>query len=160
MCEGQVTVTDPGHPLLGRILKLAGFAVLPGHVRHCQVEIFHDQYAYVPVCSTNLSQEPRPEPTRLTATAIAELAAIFQAVTPARRSSHAKRKQSPRLGTTCPPANAPLSSKRSCASWSLLWAPTGGLLWAPDDSRGGAAFQWRCNSVPPKAQSGFFSRTM
>src|SRR5262245_23614796 len=38
-CEGQVTVTDPCHPLYGRTLKLSGLARLPGHVRHCQVEV-------------------------------------------------------------------------------------------------------------------------
>ena len=98
-CDGEVTVTDPAHPLFGMVLKLTGFAYLPGQVQHCQVEIFHDQCAYIPVRCTHLSQEPRSEPTLLSATAIAELVAIFQAVAPARRLSHAKRKQSPRLGT-------------------------------------------------------------
>jgi hypothetical protein len=111
VCEGEVTINDPGHPLFGRVLKLSGFAYLPGHVRHCQVEIFPDQYAYIPVRSTNLSQEPRSQPTLLTATAIAELAAIFQAVKPVRRSSHAKRKQSPRLGAT-----ARQRTRRGCRS--------------------------------------------
>ena len=98
VCDGQVTVTDPGHPLFGRVLKLSGFACLPGHVRHCQVEIFPDRFTYIPVRSTNLSQEPRPAPTLLTASAIAELAAIFQAEGLTRRPSHAKRKQSAGLG--------------------------------------------------------------
>jgi hypothetical protein len=91
-------VTDPGHPLFGKTMKLTGFAYLPGQVHHCQVETFHDQCAYIPVRCTHLSQEPRSEPTLLTAIAIAELVAIFQAEAPARRSNHAKRKQSPRLG--------------------------------------------------------------
>ena len=32
-CEGQVTVTDPAHPLFGRTFQLAGIARLPGAVR-------------------------------------------------------------------------------------------------------------------------------
>jgi len=111
VCEGEISVTDPGHPLFGRTLKQTGFAYLPGQVQHCQVEIFHDQYAYIPVRSTHLSQEPRPEPALLTATAIAELAAIFQAVEPAGRSSHAKRKQSTGLGAT-----ARKRTRRGCRS--------------------------------------------
>ena len=98
MCEGQITVTDPGHPLYGRVLKLAGLAYLPGHIRHCQVELGPDQFAYIPVRSTNLSSEPRREPTVLTATAVAELVATFQAVATARRTTHANRNQSTGLG--------------------------------------------------------------
>src|SRR5262249_55523843 len=52
-CEGQVTVTDPGHPLCGRVLKLVGLASLPGHIRYCQVEILPDHYGYVPVSCTD-----------------------------------------------------------------------------------------------------------
>jgi hypothetical protein len=100
VCEGQITVTDPGHPLFGRSLKLAGIAYLPGHIRHCQVELFPDQFAYIPVRSTNLSTEPRSAATVLTATAIAELVATFQAVAIARRTNHAKRKQSARMVAT------------------------------------------------------------
>jgi hypothetical protein len=100
VCEGEITVTDPGHPLYGRVLKLVGLACLPGHIRHCQVELLTDQIAYIPLRSTNLSTEPRSEPTVVTATAIAELVAIFQAEAKVRRSNHANRKQSARLGTT------------------------------------------------------------
>ena len=77
MCEGEVTVNDPGHPLFGRALKLAGFACLPGHVRHCQVEIFPDQYAYIPVPAPICRKSHAPNPPLLTATAIAELASAF-----------------------------------------------------------------------------------
>lgn len=103
VCEGQVTVTDPCHPLFGRTFPLAGIAYLPGHVRHCQVEICPGQFAFIPVRSTNLSPEPHPEPTALTATAIAELVATFQAEvagTQTRRNNHAQRHQSAGVGGT------------------------------------------------------------
>src|SRR5690349_3398267 len=84
-CEGQVTVTDPCHPLYGRTLKLSGLARLPGHVRHCQVEVLPGQIGFVPVRCTDLSTEPRPEPTILTPAAIEELVAAFQAIRAGRR---------------------------------------------------------------------------
>jgi hypothetical protein len=71
VCEGHVTVTDPGHPLYGRVLSLVGLAHLPGHVRHCQVELAPGQIGYIPVASTDLSTQPRPEPTALTHSAVA-----------------------------------------------------------------------------------------
>jgi hypothetical protein len=40
VCEGEVTVTDPRHPLFGRSLKLVGVACVPGHIRQCHVELF------------------------------------------------------------------------------------------------------------------------
>jgi hypothetical protein len=61
-----IAVTDPCHPLYGRTLKLSGLTRLPGHVRHCQVEVLPGRIGFVPVCCTNLSTEPRPEPTILT----------------------------------------------------------------------------------------------
>ena len=97
VCEGQVTVTDPGHPLYGRVLSLVGLAHLPGHVRHCQVEIAPGQIGYIPVASTDLSNQPRPEPTVLTPSAVAELVAAFQAMPAARRTSHATNTQSRRV---------------------------------------------------------------
>ena len=100
-CEGQVTVTDPCHPLYGRTLKLLGLARLPGYVRHCQVEILPGRIAYIPVASTNLSTEPRPEPTVLTGAALEELVAAFQAWC-GRRSNHAASPKSARLDTPDP----------------------------------------------------------
>jgi hypothetical protein len=50
--EGEITVTDPHHPLYGRTLKLNGFAFLLGHIRHCQVEIPAGRVDYVPLAST------------------------------------------------------------------------------------------------------------
>jgi hypothetical protein len=89
-CEGQITVTDPGHPLFGKTFNLSGLARLPGHVRHCQVEVLPGLIAYIPVASTDLSAEPRPEPTVLTASVDGELVAAFQAVR-GRRHNHATR---------------------------------------------------------------------
>ncbi len=88
-CEGQVTVTDPAHPLFGKAFKLSGLARLPGHVRHCQVEVLPGLIAYIPVASTDLSTEPRPEPTVLTVAAVEALLAAFQAVRSGRRGDHA-----------------------------------------------------------------------
>jgi hypothetical protein len=101
-CEGQVTVTDPCHPLYGRTLKLSGLARLPGHVRHCQVEVLPGRIAYIPVACTDLSTEPRPEPTVLTLAAIEELVAAFQATCSGRRSNHAAHPQPARLGAPGP----------------------------------------------------------
>jgi hypothetical protein len=98
-CEGQVTVTDPGHPLFGRIFKLSGIARLPGHVRHCQVEVLPGLVAYIPVASTDLSTEPRPEPTVLTVAAVEALVAAFQAVSTGRRGNHAPGTKPASLGT-------------------------------------------------------------
>jgi hypothetical protein len=50
--EGEITVTDSGHPLYGRTLKLNGFAFLLGQIRHCQVEIQSGRVDYVPLAST------------------------------------------------------------------------------------------------------------
>jgi hypothetical protein len=97
VCEGQVTVTDPGHPLFGRVFKLAGLAQLPGHVRPCQVETAPGQFGYLPVRSTDLSTQPRPQPTILTSSAVAELVAVFQAMPTARRTKHATNTQSRRV---------------------------------------------------------------
>ena len=83
--EGEITVTDPRHPLYGKSLKLTGFTFLRGHIRHCQVEIHSGRVDYVPLASTNLSTEPRPEPTVLTAAAIEELVRAFQAFANGRR---------------------------------------------------------------------------
>jgi hypothetical protein len=107
-CEGQVTVTDPTHPLYGRTLTLAGLARLPGHVRHCQVEILPGQYGYVPVASTNLQTTPRPEPTVLTLTAVEELVASFQVLGITRKVSHATTPKSRGLG----PSAAGRASRR------------------------------------------------
>jgi hypothetical protein len=92
LCEGQITVTDAAHPLFGKVLRLTGIAYLSGHIRHCQVEFLPGQFAYVPFGSSNLSAEPRPQSSVLTATAIAELVSTFQAVATVRRTNHAKRK--------------------------------------------------------------------
>ena len=65
LCEGEITVTDPRHPLYGKSLKLTGFAFLRGHIRHCQVEIHSGRVDHVTLASTNLSTEPRPEGTQM-----------------------------------------------------------------------------------------------
>ena len=101
-CEGQVTVTDPCHPLYGRTLKLSGLARLPGHVRHCQVEVLPGQIATSRSRCTDLSTEPRPEPTVLTLAAIEELVAAFQAVRVGRRCNHATRAQPSTSGHVLP----------------------------------------------------------
>ena len=88
---------DPTHPLFGRVLILAGFAYLPGQARHAHVEILPGHFGYIPVACTHLSAEPRPAPTILTASAIAEVVAVFQAMHIARRATHAKHGQSQRL---------------------------------------------------------------
>ena len=104
-CEGEIQVTDPTHPLFGRTLKMVGLANLPGHVRHCQVEIRSDQIIFIPVACTHLSSEPRPLPTLLNPAAVAELVAIFQAARvaakrDARRKKHATSAKSGRVGGT------------------------------------------------------------
>jgi len=96
-CDGQITVTDPTHPLFGRNLKLAGMARLPGHVRQCQVEVQPGQYGYVPVASTDLSTEPTRERTLLTVSGIQDLVAIFQALPTVRRTNHATGHKSRRV---------------------------------------------------------------
>ena len=95
--EGEITVTDPRHPLYGRTLQLNGFAFLRGHIRHCQVDIRPGRIDYVPLASTNLSSEPRPEPTVLTLAGIEELVRAFHAVRNGRRCNHASRTQPERL---------------------------------------------------------------
>jgi hypothetical protein len=77
-----------------------GFAYLPGHLRHCQVELGSGQFTFVPVACTDLSATPRPVPTLLTVAAIEELVAAFQAMHVARRAKHGKHRQSERVGTT------------------------------------------------------------
>jgi hypothetical protein len=79
-CEGQVTVTCPPDPLYGRTSKLAGLARLLGRVRHGQVEVLPGRIGFGPVCCTDRSEEPRPEPTILTPSAIEELVAALQAI--------------------------------------------------------------------------------
>ena len=111
-CEGEITVTDPRHPLFGRKLRLAGLAYLPGHVRHCQVEIRPGHLGYVPFAATHLSREPAGAAAVLSAAAVADLVAAFQAVGfagKARRRGHAHcsesadaRNESPRLGGVAP----------------------------------------------------------
>ena len=98
-CEGQVTVTDPTHPLFGRVLTLFGAARLPGHVRYCHVEVLPGQYGYVAVASTNLSTRLRPEPTVLTLRSLEELVATFQALPAARRRKNATARQPRGMGS-------------------------------------------------------------
>jgi hypothetical protein len=100
LCEGEVTVTDPCHPLFQRTFKLVNVAVVPGHVRQCQVELFPGIYGRIPVSSTNLSAVPRPEPTVLTLPALEELVACFLAQPVARRARHATDRQSKRVGSS------------------------------------------------------------
>ncbi len=99
VCEGEITVTDPTHPLFGRKLKLAGMARLPGHVRHCHVELLAGHFAFVPVASTNLSEAPRPHPTVLTLNSIKELVATFQTLAIVRRRKNATGRKSPSVGS-------------------------------------------------------------
>ena len=101
-CEGKVTVTDPGHPLFGKTFMLSGLARLPGHVRHCQVEVLPGLIAYIPVACTDLSAEPRPEPTVLTVAALEALLAAFEAVRSGRRSNHAADPKPAHPGTPAP----------------------------------------------------------
>lgn len=98
-CEGQVTVTDPRHPLFDKTFKLAGMARLPGHVKHCQVEIRPGQYGYIPVSSTNLSTAPFRAETLLTAESVQDLVAMFQTLPGARRAKHATKGKSRGVGT-------------------------------------------------------------
>jgi hypothetical protein len=96
-CDGEITVTDPKHPLFPRRLKLAGIAKPPGCARQCQVELQPGQYRYVPVASTNLSSELIAQPTLLTLDALQQLIATFQALPNVRRVKRAKRNKSQRL---------------------------------------------------------------
>jgi hypothetical protein len=68
-------------------------------VRHCQVEILPGQYGYVPVASTSLDTDPRPEPTLLTRSALEELVAAFQAACGTRRAMHGTKRKSSGLGS-------------------------------------------------------------
>src|SRR5262245_50140094 len=77
---------------------LVGLATLQSHVRYCQVTLDNDQVVYIPVASTDRCSIPRPEPTLLTAAAVARLVAVFQATPAARRTRHANREQPTRLG--------------------------------------------------------------
>ena len=99
VCEGQITVTDPTHPLFGRTLALVGLATLSSRVRHCQVALESGQVVYVPVASTDRCVIPRPEPTLLTAEAVARLLAVFDAIPVAQRGSHVNSEQPTRLGS-------------------------------------------------------------
>ena len=78
--EGEVSITDPCHPLFGRSFKLVGIACVPGHIRQCQVELFPGVYGRIPVAATNLSTVRRPKPTVLTLPGLEELVACFQAL--------------------------------------------------------------------------------
>ena len=100
VCEGEVTVTDPRHPLFGREFKLAGLACVPGHVRHCRVQIMPGIYGLIPVASTDLCATPRPEPTVLTLPALEEMVACVLALPVARRKCHATNRQSKRVGSS------------------------------------------------------------
>ena len=93
-------MTDPRHSLYGRKFKLAGIACVPGHVRHCRVEIMSGVYGLIPVASTNLSTTPRPEPTILTLPALEEMVACFLALPVVRRKYHATNRQSKRMGSS------------------------------------------------------------
>jgi hypothetical protein len=93
VCESHVTVIDPGHPLFGRTLKSLGLTGPPGRARYCRVEVLPGQPGYILVASTNLSTEPRPEPTVLTLAAVEELVATFLNWRNGRRSNHATRTQ-------------------------------------------------------------------
>jgi hypothetical protein len=99
-CEGQVAVTDPAHPLFGREFQLLGIARLPGHVRHCQVEILPGQCGFIPVASTSLSTELRPEPTILTLISLENLVATFQGLLKSRRGADAAKRKTGRVGAT------------------------------------------------------------
>ena len=115
-CEGRVAVTDPTHPLFGQEFRLLGLARLPGHVRHCQVEILPGQYGFIPVASTSLRTEPRPAPTILTLISIADLVATFQALNKPRRVGHAAKHKSERLEPSL--AKRPKSGRRGHHSHS------------------------------------------
>lgn len=96
VCAGEVTVTDPAHPLFGRVLKLSGLATLPGHVRHCHVETRAGCYGYVPVASTNRATNVarRPPESVLTAEAIADLLTLFEAESISREPEHERHRKS------------------------------------------------------------------
>ncbi len=93
-------VTDPSHPLFGRVFQLVGLARLPGHVRHCQVEIFPGRFGYVPVASTNLGGNPPELRAVLSQTAIEQFVATFQAVALERRCNDVTKHSSAHLGTS------------------------------------------------------------
>jgi len=47
-CETQITITDPCHPLFGRVFKLADTAQGAERVRYCHVELSAGQYVLFP----------------------------------------------------------------------------------------------------------------
>ena len=93
-------VTDPCHPLFGGVFKLTGLARLPGHVRHCQVEIFPGRFGYVPVASTNLGRNPPELRAVLSQAAIEQFVAIFQAVSLERRCDNVTKHSPAHVGTS------------------------------------------------------------
>jgi hypothetical protein len=88
-CEGKVTVTDPTHPLYGRVLKMLSMARLPDAVRYCRLELSAEQSVYVAIASTNLHPSPPREPTILTLDAMAALVATFQTLPVSKRRKRA-----------------------------------------------------------------------
>ena len=115
--RGKSLSPIPVIPLFGKTFKLSGLARLPGHVRHCQVEVLPGLIAYIPVACTDLSTEPRPEPTVLTVAAVEALLAAFQAVRPGRRGDHAADPKPARLGT-------PAQSERDAVTEAIIRALT------------------------------------
>ena len=98
--EGEVSITDPCHPLFGRSFKLVGIACVPGHIRQCQVELFPGVYGRIPVAATNLSTVRRPKPTVLTLPGLEELVACFLALPVVRRTCHATDRKPKRVGSS------------------------------------------------------------
>src|ERR1700676_3765596 len=78
--DDEITITDPAHPLFGQTLKLVFCTVAPQHADRCLVEVFPHYTAWIPLRCTERAAEPGPQPTVLTAQAIAELVATFQAI--------------------------------------------------------------------------------
>jgi len=73
LCSGSVAVNDSTHPLHGRSFEIAGIARLPGCRRYYQVEIFPDEYTYVPIDSTDQSKAVRLPASLLTLESIQRL---------------------------------------------------------------------------------------
>ena len=96
VCAGEVTVTDPTHPLFGKTLRLSGLATLPGHVRHCHVEVRPGYYVYVPVASTDHASFPDFDSPKsvLTKQAILDLVATFESASTLKRSKRERRAKS------------------------------------------------------------------
>jgi len=96
VCAGEITVTDPRHPLFGKTFKLSGLATLPGRVRHCHVEIRSGCYGFMAIASTNLAAAPflRSYESVLTREAIDDLVTLFQSVSTPRRCKREPHSQS------------------------------------------------------------------